>query len=106
MTATAVPLFGDLAAAKPPAKEPWRAVQLRRIAQGVHPLHGLPLAGNDETCKTCAHRVVLRMGSTYHKCAAIDMTHGAKTDVRLSWPACKAWAEATDPMPRTVSMKS
>jgi len=97
MNATAVPLFGDVDAARPPIRERWRAAQLRRIAEGKHPLHGLPLAGNGETCGTCAHRRALRMGGTYWKCTASEMTRGPRTDIRLKWPACTMWAEQTEP---------
>ena len=51
-----------------------------------------------ETCKTCAHHVIKRLGGTYHKCEIIraKWTGGRKTDILVWSPACKFW-EADQP---------
>jgi hypothetical protein len=67
------------------------------LAAGVHPTTRLRLrepAG--ETCGSCDYRLAINTGKrTFHKCSAVPMTHGPATDVRLSWPACGGWTEAT-----------
>lgn len=70
------------------------------IANGKHPLRLDPLrepAG--ETCGSCKHLTAhghnLR---TYYKCnlRPHEVTFGAATDVRLSWPACIRWEADPD----------
>lgn len=66
------------------------------LAAGVHPTTRLRLrepAG--ETCGSCDWRQSFTPNRrTFHKCAAVAMTHGPATDVRLSWPACSGWTKA------------
>lgn len=61
------------------------------IANGQHPATRLPLAGNGETCGTCAHHHAL---SSYRdKCDAhrLGQSASAHSDIRVSWPACTQW---------------
>jgi hypothetical protein len=60
------------------------------IASGRHPVSGSLLAGNGETCATCAHLRQHRYANTYYKCEYND-TGSAATDIRLGWPACTRW---------------
>ena len=69
------------------------ALNRATIASGRHPLTRHPLLGNGETCGSCAHRITGQYAYRYHKCDLIANTHGAATDLRLSWPACDLWKE-------------
>lgn len=69
------------------------------LAAGRHPLRGDPLTDvEDAICGNCkyldAHGHNLR---TYYKCGLRphEVTFGAATDLRVSWPGCIAW-EASD----------
>lgn len=57
------------------------------VARGLHPM-GMRLAGNGETCGTCAHRVTYEANARYYKCAKTRQSRSLATDVRLRWPAC------------------
>jgi hypothetical protein len=48
-----------------------------------------------ETCRTCFHYIVKKMGGTYRKCALMrpHWTNGPGSDIRASSPACRHWAE-------------
>lgn len=64
------------------------------LANGKHPLRLDPLrepAG--ETCGSCKHLAAHTRGRTYYKCAlrSYEVTFGAATDIRVSWPACIRW---------------
>ena len=50
-----------------------------------------------ETCGTCRHRVLKRLGGTYQKCELMEAhwTCGAGSDVKAKWPACKYWEAKT-----------
>lgn len=68
------------------------------IANGRHPATRLPLAGNGETCGTCAHHHALSSyrGTrtvVWHKCDAhrLGQSASAHSDIRVSWPACTQW---------------
>lgn len=74
------------------------------VEHGRHPLTRGRLAGNGETCGSCAHRVLAGHHSrTYPKCAlGIDpatepldkapyANHSQATDCRAWWPACIDW---------------
>ena len=68
-----------------------RTIRNRHLLdQGRHPITGTLLADNGETCKTCGHLKEWRYAKTYWKCE-LNATHGANTDVRVSWPACTMW---------------
>lgn len=60
-----------------------------------------------ETCGTCAHHVVKRMGKRYHKCelAQGKWTGGRASDILVKAPACRSW-EAEDPAPAAPSTRS
>ncbi|WP_018502926.1 hypothetical protein [Parafrankia discariae] len=67
-----------------------------QIAAGTHPVTGLPLLSADRslTCRTCNH--IGRQGDTaghYWKCGR-NLSRGAATDIRLSWPACTDYQPA------------
>lgn len=88
--------------------------QAERIADGIHPLTGGPLhelasrfrdaaAPKDDpfTCGSCYFRANLGYhNSSYPKCTLGTtnerpgpyMTHGASTDVRAWWPACRDYS--------------
>jgi uncharacterized protein YegP (UPF0339 family) len=86
------PLFDVGPAKAPPPKlgeDAARTVRRRSLlAAGIHPVSHRKLLGGDQTCGTCAHCIGYRYARTYWKCAKVFQTHGAATDVRLSWPAC------------------
>jgi hypothetical protein len=50
-----------------------------------------------ETCKGCAHRVVVRLAKSYQKCglARDSWTGGRKTDIRVTDAACAKWEPVT-----------
>ena len=59
-----------------------------------HPLNGMPLRGDNETCGTCAFSYPAPGGSRYYwKCLKWRYSHGRATDLRLKWPACSLWQE-------------
>jgi hypothetical protein len=48
----------------------------------------------DETCRSCAHRVRIELcKKTVSKCGLMrhHWTHGRGTDIRVAWPACEYW---------------
>jgi hypothetical protein len=61
------------------------------LKTGIHPATKLRLANNGETCGTCAHLFAHSRNRTYYKCSIAGITHGAGSDIRLSWPACREW---------------
>lgn len=71
-----------------------RRLTIRRrqmLDRGIHPITRLPLAGNDETCGSCAHhRLRGNVAGRFHKCD-LNLTGGPATDLRVSWPACTRW---------------
>ena len=46
-----------------------------------------------ETCGTCEHHVIKRMGKNYHKCARSrgKWTGGRKSDILVRSPACSGF---------------
>lgn len=65
--------------------------QKRLLSEGTHPATKLPLAGNGETCGSCAHHDIHeRWPRRWHKCE-YTATSGAGSDIRVSWPACVRW---------------
>jgi len=60
------------------------------IADGRHPMMGGPV-NLEHTCGDCAHHFSHTRNRTWHKCD-LNATHGAGTDIRVSWPACTKWA--------------
>ena len=68
------------------------AIHKDRVARGLHPM-GLPLAGNGETCGSCANIVQNRC--KYYKCR-LHNTAGPATDIRMKWPACSEWKTPHD----------
>jgi|GEM_PF-4721252 len=54
----------------------------------------------DETCGSCRHytRAELRSGRIVLKCGLMRSfwTHGAGSDVKARWPACRAWEAKED----------
>jgi hypothetical protein len=91
----AVTLFDPGPAVEPPpplsADRRRTLRQQATLAAGHHPATGVLLAGNGETCRTCAHAVGRRYAKTYWKCDRVRDSHCAATDIRLSWPACALW---------------
>jgi hypothetical protein len=69
-----------------------RARQQGAIQAGQHPLNGRKLHPG-ETCGTCSHRFIYRVNRAWPKCDLGPLSHGPKTDVRASWPACDQWEE-------------
>ncbi|MDR0285741.1 MAG: hypothetical protein LBI33_12775 [Propionibacteriaceae bacterium] len=67
------------------------ARQQATIQQGAHPLNARGLYPG-QTCGTCVHRFAYQMASrAYPKCEYGPLSHGPKTDVKASWPACDLW---------------
>lgn len=60
------------------------------LAAGTHPTTRLPLRQpvGEVKCGDCVHHFAYRASATYHKCDAVELTHGPGSDVRVSWPAC------------------
>lgn len=47
-----------------------------------------------ETCKTCQHIERISYAKTYLKCGKFAaQTHGKKTDILASSPACRLWEQ-------------
>ncbi|MBP7630281.1 MAG: hypothetical protein KA758_07505 [Acidimicrobiales bacterium] len=66
------------------------------LTAGKHPVTGLRLSWVDgQTCGNCDHHFSHTRNKTWHKCD-LNATRGAGTDIRLSWPACTAWAAEPD----------
>ena len=88
-TAGPTPPPAELAGLSPGRR---RAVRQRQaIADGVHPLTGLPLLAEDWrlTCGQCSHRFVIRPHDrTYGKCEVRGDSRGPASDCRAWWPAC------------------
>jgi hypothetical protein len=62
------------------------------LAAGIHPASGRPLAGNAQTCGSCAHcRCSEDQRVRFYKCDLVPRTFGPLTDIRVGWPACTAW---------------
>lgn len=58
-----------------------------------------------KTCRDCAHfRRVQHHDYTYLKCGAVESawTHGAATDIRASWPACREFEDGGSRMSGTI----
>ncbi len=56
-----------------------------------------------ELCRTCRHLYHFgHHGKVYLKCDLVERTHGAGTDIRARWPACRAWR----PIEETISNES
>lgn len=52
-----------------------------------------------ESCRTCAHKLTVygRCGQSWVKCALVQRTSGAGSDIRAAAPACLRWqARDTD----------
>jgi len=70
------------------------------LAKGVHPATRIALLEpiGEHRCGDCAHHVSWEWyGSRkkiYHKCDIhrLGQSHCAASDIRISWPACTAWA--------------
>lgn len=73
---------------------------LRNRAQldaGRHPATRGELRPELGTCGGCCHHLALQRNvRTYHKCDChrLGVSHGAASDIRISWPACELF-EAT-----------
>lgn len=89
--------FGRTATDRPTKVPRYKAEQARRVAMGLHPLTGKPLAGNGKKCQTCAHLRVKQMGGRYYKCLQVPLTSGPATDVRVRWPACTLYEDKDQP---------
>lgn len=102
-----IDMFPDLPAPTAVEPEPSLSADRRRtlrqkqaIENGRHPLSNLSpglrlLAGSEETCGSCAHRVLVGHHTrSYPKCVRISTSHGASSDCRAWWPACTAWTAA------------
>lgn len=67
-----------------------------RLAAGQHPLMAGPVTTIEgATCGNCEHHFVWTRNRTWHKCS-INATHGAATDIRVSWPGCNLWQAPLD----------
>lgn len=66
------------------------------LARGVHPITRLVLlVGTSETCGKCRFREVFSYHTrSYPKCEKGPITHGAATDVKAKWPACRLFERA------------
>lgn len=109
-----IPLFGGYEPPQEPPTEPLSADRRRTqrqaglIAIGIHPLtkqqiHPLASRHRDAdspksdpfTCGSCYFRQVLDYHNrAYPKCVKAQhfVTHGASTDVRAWWPACRDYS--------------
>lgn len=70
------------------------------LAAGIHPATGLHL-DLEHTCGECVHCSVRRFdgGTAWFKCSEHRHgTHGADTDIRISWPACTLFRESLTPV--------
>lgn len=76
-----VDLFGQPIEAKPKGTQP----------KGYAAPPGTGPKG--ETCKTCFHYAVKKLGGTYRKCHLMQRhwTNGPGTDIKASAPACRLW---------------
>lgn len=97
---TEQPELFNVARVKPPTEglSAGQKLTLRNnqsIANGVHPVSRRPITGNGETCGSCSHHFSHSRNKTYHKCD-LNVTGGPGTDIRVSWPACDAWAACDD----------
>ncbi len=75
----------------------WAKRYKMRASLGLHPAMGEPYADNGETCGSCAH--LIRQGwrsKTYFKCGLLPITHGAGSDIRVGWDACRVWEAPLD----------
>lgn len=72
----------------------------RQLERGRNPGSGLELLepqGPATTCGSCFHAIATGSRSHhYWKCELVPRSHGAATDIRLSWPACVAWTATDD----------
>ncbi|MGH3376018.1 MAG: hypothetical protein ACRDP6_14870 [Actinoallomurus sp.] len=87
---------------------------LPRVLPGYLPLHPDAAPADDRTapglrCGTCRFRLVLGYHNrSYAKCTfgqtegrlSPRISHGAATDVRAWWPACRDYQRAEDQVPR------
>lgn len=74
--------------------EPYKGKQTRRKPTVVKGYAALPGSGPEgETCGSCGHHVIKRLGKKYHKCDLMRLawTGGAGTDIRVRSPACSKW---------------
>lgn len=84
----------NLATNPTPEQERWLSEQIKkadlvRVAERVNPCIALFGKGPDGTlCKTCAHLFYFSRSHRYYKCKLRNVTHGAKTDHLVRWPAC------------------
>lgn len=92
--------FGDPASIElARSGRPFNARRARFVALGLHQ-SGRELAVGDHpgaghTCGDCAHHYVRKFAHTYHKCDLVPATRGPATDIRVAWPACEMWEEAS-----------
>lgn len=95
------PGVGYLRASKPKGESYGRRVTKAKngaIARGINPGSGLELLqGTDKTCGHCWHAISVsgRKGK-FWKCELGRLSNSATTDIRLSWPACKAFSATND----------
>lgn len=65
-----------------------------KLERGIHPATGMRLIGSTASCGQCIHHETREHNcKTFHKCAKhrLGVTHGAGSDIRVSWPACVLW---------------
>jgi hypothetical protein len=107
MTGIDVPLFDDIPDSDRPTPEPVEKISPDRrrtlkqralLDAGIHPLTRAPLlpAEHGLTCGDCWRFDVHEWRNrTYFKCE-LNVTHGAATDIRKSWPACTRYLPPPD----------
>lgn len=88
----------------PPTPDPALSADRRRTAlraalleAGIHPATRQPLLRSTEplTCADCVFFERMTWHNRdYLKCTKAGVTHGAGSDVRASWPACKQFRPA------------
>lgn len=68
------------------------------LESGIHPAGNRPLLERrtTQTCGNCKHLTGHRRNRAWFKCGLLPVTHGAGTDIRLKWPACRDWKAADD----------
>lgn len=83
-------LFGEMQA-DPMPPPPVEGKRRKTVPRGYAAAPGTGPKG--ETCKTCVHKAVIKMGGRYLKCELCRdrWTHGPATDIKAGAPACAYW---------------
>ena len=84
------PLPGFTVPVVPVARQTLAGRQHAAIGAGIPPLIHTAI-DHAHTCGGCGNLITQIRGGTYFKCALVPDTHGQRTDIRKSWPACTKW---------------